>query len=282
MEKPACWLKGSPVRNPSVMTPWRAASVALLLICTGYSLADSVPGGIHVLPIPDNVAWVSYTGRPVLMRRGKAYVGINIAATPGSHQVQIHGETSTTVEFAVLAKTYPEQRLTITNPKMVNPDPADLKRIELEAARMEQVYVSFSAGPAPTRLDKPLNGRTSSPFGFRRVFNGEPRNPHSGLDLAAPTGTPVKAPAPGTVVLTGSFYFNGNSVFLDHGQGLISMVCHLSQINVKEGARVRAGEILGLVGATGRATGPHLHWSVSMNGNRVDPVIAMAVFASPE
>lgn len=147
---------------------------------------------------------------------------------------------------------------------------------------MEQVYLSFSAGPAPARLDKPLNGRTSSPFGFRRVFNGEPRNPHSGLDLAAPTGTPIKAPAPGTVVLTGSFYFNGNSVFLDHGQGLISMVCHLSEIKVREGAKVDAGDLLGLVGATGRATGPHLHWSVSMNGNRVDPVTAMAVLTSPE
>ena len=264
------------------MSQSRAACVALLSICTGLSFADPVPGGIHVLPLPDNVAWVSYEGRPVLMRAGKAYVGINIAAKPGRHQVQIHGEASTTMDFAVQAKTYPEQRLTIANPKMVNPDPADLKRIELEAARMEQVYLSFSAGPAPARIDKPLNGRTSSPFGFRRVFNGEPRNPHSGLDLAAPTGTPIKAPAPGTVVLTGSFYFNGNSVFLDHGQGLISMVCHLSEIKVRERAKVDAGDLLGLVGATDRATGPHLHWSVSMNGNRVDPVTAMAVFTSHE
>ena len=254
----------------------------MLLICTGYSLADAVPGGIHVLPIPDNAAWVSYEGRPVLMRVGKAYIGINIAAKPGRHQAQIHGETSNAVDFEVHAKTYPEQRLTIADPKMVNPDPADLKRIELEAARMERVYVSFTAGPAPARLDQPLNGRISSPFGFRRVFNGEPRNPHAGLDLAASTGTPIKAPASGTVVLTGSFYFNGNSVFLDHGQGLITMVCHLSEIKVREGYLVQAGDILGLVGATGRTTGPHLHWSVSMNGNRVDPVLTMEVLARPE
>jgi len=253
--------------------------VAALILCTARSLADAVPGGIHVVGIPGNVAWVSYEGRLVLMRAGHAFIGINIAAKPGRHQVQIHGDTSTTVDFEVQPKTYPEQRLTIANPKMVNPDPADLQRIEAEAARMEQVYLSFSEGPAPTRLDQPLNGRTSSPFGFRRVFNGEPRNPHSGLDLAAPTGTPIKAPAPGTVRLTGSFYFNGNSVFLDHGQGLISMVCHLSEIKVREGVQVQAGDLLGLVGATGRATGPHLHWSVSMNGNRVDPEIAMAVFS---
>ncbi len=282
MEKPACWLKVSPVPNSSFFPRCRAVVVTASLLCTGHCLADAVPGGIHVQPISDHVAWVSYDRRPVLMRAGKAYIGINIAARPGRHQAQIHGESSTTVNFEVTAKTYPEQRLTISNPKMVNPDPDDLKRIESEAARMEQVYLSFSAGPAPSRLDKPLNGRTSSPFGFRRVFNGEPRNPHSGLDLAAPAGTPIKSPAPGTIALTGSFYFNGNSVFVDHGQGLISMVCHLSEIKVREGRLVQAGDILGLVGATGRATGPHLHWSVSMNGNRVDPVLAMEVLARPD
>ncbi len=256
-----------------------AGTVLALFFMAGRSFAESVPGGIHVLPVADNVAWVAYEGRPVLMRAGQAFIGINIAAKAGRHQVQIHGEPSTTLDFQVHPKTYPEQRLTIANPKMVNPDPADLQRIEAEAARMEQVYLSFSAGSAPARLDQPLNGRVSSPFGFRRVFNGEPRNPHAGLDLAAPTGTKVLAPAPGTVRLTGSFYFNGNSVFLDHGQGLITMVCHLSEIKTRDGAAVAAGELLGLVGATGRATGPHLHWSVSMNGNRVDPVTAMAVFA---
>ena len=281
MEKPTWSWQGSRVRTSRFSTAFfRGMGGVLLILCNGWSVAESVPGGIHVLHVPDNVAWVSYEGRPILMRAGEAFVGINIAAKPGRHQVQLHGETTTTVGFDVQPKTYPEQRITIANPKMVNPDPADLQRIEIEAARMEQVYLSFSAGPAPLRLDKPLNARTSSPFGFRRIFNGEPRNPHAGLDLAAPTGTPIKAPAPGTVRLTGSFYFNGNSVFVDHGQGLISMVCHLSEIKVSEGTLVRAGDLLGLVGATGRATGPHLHWSVSMNGNRIDPEIAMAVFAS--
>jgi murein DD-endopeptidase MepM/ murein hydrolase activator NlpD len=180
----------------------------------------------------------------------------------------------------VTPKAYPEQRLRIANPKMVNPDPEDLQRIESEAERMEAVYSGFSPGPVPVAFDKPLNGRTSSPFGFRRVFNGEPRNPHSGLDIAASTGTPVPSPAAGIVVLTGSFYFNGNSVFVDHGQGLITMICHLSAIGVRTGQKVKAGDILGKVGATGRATGPHLHWSVSLNGYRVEPMRAVEVFGS--
>jgi murein DD-endopeptidase MepM/ murein hydrolase activator NlpD len=126
---------------------------------------------------------------------------------------------------------------------------------------------------------KPVSGVTSSPFGHRRILNDQPRSPHSGLDIAASTGTPVAAPAPGTVTITGEFYFNGNTVFLDHGQGLITMYCHLSEIKVTEGTQIERGEILGLVGATGRVTGPHLHWSVSLNGHRVDPELAIAVLS---
>ena len=259
------------------------AGLATILLFAGAGTsvnADTYPGGIHIIRLPADVAWVSYEGRPVLIRGREALIGINIAAKPGPHDALLHGEQTTTSRFQVQPKAYPEQRLTITNPKLVNPDPDDLRRIEAEATRMEQVYLGFHAGAVPTGLHQPVSGRTSSPFGFRRVFNGEPRNPHSGLDIAASTGTPIKAPAAGTVRLTGDFFFNGNSVFLDHGQGLISMVCHLSAIKVKEGDVVQAGHLLGLVGATGRATGPHLHWSVSMNGNRVDPVLAMQVFAT--
>ena len=122
-----------------------------------------------------------------------------------------------------------------------------------------------------------MAGPLSSSFGRRRVLNGERRSPHSGLDIAASSGTPILNPAPGTVTLTGEFYFNGQTVFVDHGQGLISMMCHLSQIDVTQGQSVARGDLLGLVGATGRVTGPHLHWSVSMNGNRVDPVQVMAL-----
>jgi len=113
---------------------------------------------------------------------------------------------------------------------------------------------------------------------LRRFFNGEERNPHSGLDFAAATGTPIKSPAAGKVILTGNYFFNGNTVFVDHGQGLISMFCHLSRIDVAVGDEVPRGGVLGKVGSTGRATGPHLHWNVSLNGNRVDPAIFIGAF----
>lgn len=240
--------------------------------------ADVVPGGILVTPLPDGATGATFSGRRVLIRAREAIVGIGLDVPPGTHHLEFVGATLPGRTFTVTPKAYPEQRLQIANPKMVNPDPEDLKRIEAEAKRMEAVYLSFSPGEAPAVFNKPLNGRTSSPFGFRRVFNGEPRNPHSGLDIAAATGTPVPSPAAGTVVLTGSFYFNGNSVFVDHGQGFITMICHLSAIGVKEGQRVNAGDILGKVGATGRATGPHLHWSVSLNGYRVEPMKAVEIF----
>ena len=144
---------------------------------------------------------------------------------------------------------------------------------------MRAQYRLFTApAGSPLPFLQPVEGPLSSSFGRRRVLNGEPRSPHSGLDIAADTGTPIVSPAPGTVTLTGDFYFNGNTVFVDHGSGLISMMCHLSRIDVIEGARIDRGDILGQVGATGRVTGPHLHWSVSMNGNRVDPVQVMRLF----
>jgi murein DD-endopeptidase MepM/ murein hydrolase activator NlpD len=164
---------------------------------------------------------------------------------------------------------------------MVNPLQEDLVRIREESARMRAEYASFSEpldSPLPFVL--PVEGPLSSSFGRRRVLNGQPRAPHSGLDIAAVEGTPILSPAPGTVTLTGDFYFNGNTVFVDHGQGLISMMCHLSRIDVTEGQKVGRGDLLGLVGATGRVTGAHLHWSVSMNGNRVDPEMVMALLSA--
>ena len=127
-------------------------------------------------------------------------------------------------------------------------------------------------------FDRPVPGRQSSPFGVRRFFNGEERNPHSGLDFAASTGTPIKAPAAGKVILVGDYFFNGKTVFVDHGQGLISMFCHLSAIDVAVGQEIPRGGVLGKVGSTGRATGPHLHWNVSLNGSRIDPAIFIGTF----
>jgi murein DD-endopeptidase MepM/ murein hydrolase activator NlpD len=111
---------------------------------------------------------------------------------------------------------------------------------------------------------------------MRRIFNGESRNPHSGMDIAAPVGTPVRAPLAGTVIDTGDYFFNGNTVFVDHGRGVISMYCHLSAIDVIPGQHVAAGTTLGKVGMTGRVTGPHLHWALSLNRAWVDPELFVA------
>ena len=165
---------------------------------------------------------------------------------------------------------------------MVDLDPATVERVRGEQARIRRALTQYrpveTAFPWPLTL--PATGPTSSPFGLRRVFNGQSRNPHSGLDIAASEGAPVHAAAAGIVVETGDFYFNGNSVFVDHGGGLISMYCHLSSIAVQVGERVAEGQLLGQVGRTGRATGPHLHWGVALNGNLVDPQLFLQTMPS--
>tara|TARA_Y100000758_G_scaffold36614_1_gene23888 strand:- start:2707 stop:3306 length:600 start_codon:yes stop_codon:yes gene_type:complete len=187
-------------------------------------------------------------------------------------------KSRTELPFKVIAKTYREQHLTVENQRLVEPLPSDLERIEAESALMQNVYRQFS--PMPKRLRPitlPVQGVVTSEFGFRRFFNGQPRNPHSGVDIAAVLGTPVQSPAPGVIKVVGNFFFNGNTVLVDHGGGFISMLCHLNKIDVHHQQRIEQDAIIGTVGATGRATGPHLHWSVSLQGTRVDPLIFVAV-----
>lgn len=246
-----------------------------------------VPGGVAVVPLGASAQppGVTYDGKPVMVLQDDgqgwiAVVGIPLSVKPGSQSVQVKAAGQTRqIDFQVTPKAYKEQHITLKDTRKVNPEPQDLRRIERELAEQTKAYRVFSPGtPSNVFLDRPVPGRLSSPFGFRRVFNGQPRNPHSGLDFAAPAGTPIKAPAAGKVILTGDYFFNGKTVFVDHGQGMISMFCHLSAIDVKVGDTLARGEVLGKVGATGRATGPHLHWNVSLNDARVDPAIFIDAF----
>lgn len=247
-------------------------------------LNKPVPGGVAAVDLGPaaSAPSVRYQNKPVLVihedqQRWIAIVGIPLNVKPGSQQISVNG--SQTLSFQVGNKHYVEQRITIKNQQQVNPDAKNLARIERELTEQTRAYQQFSPRqPSNLLFDKPVNGPLSSPFGLRRFFNGEERNPHSGLDFAVSSGTPIKAPAAGKVILVGDYFFNGKTVFVDHGQGLISMFCHLSAIGVKVGDDLPRGGVLGKVGATGRATGPHLHWNVSLNDARVDPAIFIGAF----
>ncbi len=268
--------------------------IATLLVCLclplhaeGFLtrlLDKPVPGGVAVVPLleTDQPVKARYQGKPVLTVRedGKrwiAIVGIPLTVKPGTEHIDVgSGER---LPFTVEPKDYEAQHITLRNHQQVTPDAARLKRIQRELEEQIVAYRRFSPRqPSNLLFDRPVDGRLSSAFGLRRFFNGEERNPHSGLDFAAPTGTPVKAPAAGQVILVGDYFFNGKTVFLDHGQGLISMFCHLSAIDVNVGDEINRGGVIGKVGATGRATGPHLHWNVSLNDARVDPAIFIGAF----
>lgn len=246
-------------------------------------LNKPVPGGVAVINLGDAATppRVRYQGKPTLVIREDgqhwiAIIGIPLATRPGEQQIEVDGHLR---EFRVKAREYRAQHITLKNQRHVTPNPQDLRRIERELAEQTAAYRQFSPRqPSNLLFDRPVEGPLSSPFGLRRFFNGEERNPHSGLDFAAKTGTPVRAPAAGQVILTGDYFFNGKTVFVDHGQGLISMFCHLSKVDVKVGDQLKRGDILGKVGATGRATGPHLHWNVSLNDARVDPAIFIGAF----
>ena len=278
----------------------KQAKSAPAQVLTPASLNHPVPGGIAVLTIEGasrtNKAGASssdkapaptatFLGKPVLVipaDGGKwlAIVGIPQTVEAGTQSLQVKTSTGAqTLSFEVKDKKYREQRLTVKNTQHVNPNEENLARIKSELKLQNEAYQTFSPGlPSNVIFDKPVNGPLSSPFGTKRFFNGEARAPHSGLDFAVPTGTPVRSPAAGKVILTGDYFFNGNTVFVDHGQGLISMFCHLSVIDVAVGDQLSRGQVLGKVGATGRVTGAHLHWNVSLNDARVDPAILIGQF----
>ena len=262
-----------------------AAAAAAAASTTDSSLAQSVdpkntvvPGGIYRWTPPAGATDIRFNNRPVMRLRDQILVGIPLNHPLGAANLAyvLSGEDASH-SFSVVDKAYTEQHITLQNREMVNPNPEQLARIRGESRRQRALYLQHSDAPPPAAgFIQPLQGRISSLFGHRRFFNGQARNPHSGLDIAAPTGSEIRAPAAAEVTLVDDLYYNGKTIFLDHGQGLITMYCHLSESLVTEDERVEQGEVIGLVGATGRVTGPHLHWSVSLNGYRVDPQSTMA------
>ena len=234
-----------------------------------------VPGGVAVIALPAKAAApvVTYRGEPVLTRRSGpgwvAVVGIPLSAKPGEQAIEVDGRA---VTFTVKPKRYPEQRVKLANQRHVTPNAEDEARIAREQVLMAPAWKAWPETLVPSlSFRQPTPGDLTASFGLRRIFNGVPRSPHSGLDIRAPQGQAVRAPAPGRVVLTGDFFYSGNAVFIAHGEGVVSLLCHLSKISVKEGQVLQAGDLVGEVGKTGRASGPHLHWSLSLNNARVDP-----------
>jgi murein DD-endopeptidase MepM/ murein hydrolase activator NlpD len=276
-------------------TPMALYIVLPLAICVAPPLASAlaapaqapfqlprdspVPGGVKVLRLgADGQAMptVDVDGhRAMVIDDGAGWVaviGIPLAAPLTPQIAIVHGiDGRREVAFDVMDKQYASQSLKVP-PAQVNLSRADLARVTRERTIIDQALDRWTdQQPDSLSLPQPVPGVRSSSFGMRRIFNGESRNPHTGMDIAAPSGTPVHAPLAGTVIDTGDYFFNGNTVFVDHGRGLISMYCHLSEIDVKPGQHVAAGAVLGEVGSTGRATGPHLHWGLSLNRVWVDP-----------
>nr|WP_234642216.1 peptidoglycan DD-metalloendopeptidase family protein [Delftia tsuruhatensis] len=256
---------------PSSESPWPRDSrvpggVARLSLGPAGQRPQVLAGDVPVLVTGDMIEWT-------------AVVGIPLSATPGAHSVTVKGEGAPrALPYQVRDKKYTEQRLKVS-PKTVDLSPEDEARYQRERIHQQTIMELFTEPPASLgdlRMRQPVPGRRSSSFGLRRVFNGQPRNPHSGMDIAAATGTSVVAPLPGKVVDVGDYFFNGGTVWLDHGGGLLSMYCHLSSVQCKVGDRLETGDAFCKVGATGRVTGPHLHWGVMLNRGMVDPALFLA------
>ena len=243
---------------------------------------DSEPRGVHVTLFHKDVA-----ASRLPDGRWMAVSGIDLEQAPGTYTATVTATTENGTirhdqELVVAPKQFATRELRV-NPAFVNPSPSQLARINADSTFLKSVFAASAATRLwTTPFVRPVPGSVGGNFGSRSIFNGEPRRPHSGADFRSPEGTPVKAPNAGQIVCARDLYFTGQTVIVDHGLGVFSTLAHLSRLDVKEGATVMAGEVVGLVGATGRVTAPHLPWGVSVAGSRVDPLSVLALLGEKD
>lgn len=270
----------------AVLVAWVVPAMAI----GALPRASAVPGGVVVVDLGEAsgpAPSARWQNRAVLVTndggRYHAVAGVALSVAPGDYSLEVTDSSGAkrNLPVKIAAKKYREQRLTVA-PGQVDLSPEDAARVEQETPRLQASYGSFSQQlPATFTLRQPVAGARGDSFGSRRIFNNQPRNPHSGMDISAPTGAQIIAPADGVVLDTGDFFFNGGTIILDHGSGFVTLYCHLSSWSVKKGDKVTTGQPIGKVGATGRVTGPHLHFGVILNGQSVDPGLFLEPVAKP-
>jgi murein DD-endopeptidase MepM/ murein hydrolase activator NlpD len=269
--------------------PHVAPQLAVTLTARAYAPGEVLRVDVRGASPLDGVR-VRAFGRVVLAASSsegewRTLVGIDLDTVPGEYPVEVTARTVAGVDvtekrtFVVEPKEFPTRTLRV-DPRFVTPPTKVRPRIEREARRLGAIFATEEPPSWPGAFTAPIESAVVSGFGVRSVYNGEARSPHGGADFASAAGTPVAAPADGRVVLADDLYYTGGTLVIAHGGGLYSLLAHLSRRDVTEGARVRAGEVVGAVGATGRATGPHLHWTVRLQRARVDPLSLIAATAS--
>jgi murein DD-endopeptidase MepM/ murein hydrolase activator NlpD len=238
-----------------------------------------VPGGLMVVTVKNAAGPVdgSFNGKHLYFNPAKnafkAVVGIDLKTDPGTYPLALTVDgRSLTRDVVIARKKYPVQKLTLPEDMVVLSSDNEA-RADREQRKMAAIWPFDSQRVWKGSFIDPLPGKAvGTPFGVRRIINNIPKNPHSGVDITADEGEPVKAPNDGVVILVDDQFYSGNSVVLDHGQGIYTMFFHLSKFKVKYGQAVRKGDVIALVGSTGRATGAHLHWGVRVQGAKVDPL----------
>ncbi len=258
------------------LAPARAAQGSIVVVTAKSPVplaALLLADGDHRLPLESDAGRTRFLG----------LLGIDFEAAPGERTLALEGrdlrggEVTLRATLRIVPGRFAVQRITV-DPRLVEPPEKEKHRI----ARERQEFARAFRSSTPDRLWGghfllPVAGGAGGNFGARRVYNGRTRGRHAGLDIAAPEGAPVVASSSGRVALAGDFYFTGGTVVLDHGQGLFTTYFHLSRLDVREGDLVAAGQMIGAVGATGRATGPHLHWAARLAGARVNPAGLLSV-----